>query len=355
MRRVSTRQSNMAKSPARSSPAPSTSAARKRPVDPLAGRRILVVDDDRAGIRTVREALLARDYEIIEAYDGAGALARVRDDRPDLVLMDVEMPGLNGVEVCRIIKANPGEDGFGFVPVILMTARGAGGKVEGLELGADDYLVKPFDSPELAARVQSMLRLKALQDELIARNRELDRINRELDQKKKEFEELSRTDALTSLFNRRYFEERFTAEFARSKRYRSPLTCLMIDLDHFKNVNDEHGHPLGDQVLRDVAGIVKDTLRDVDLVARYGGEEIVAILPETGPAEGRHVAERIRAAVEAHTTARSGEEARVTISVGVGTYPVPGIHQAEDLLRAADEALYRAKDAGRNCVRGYEE
>jgi two-component system cell cycle response regulator len=323
--------------------------------DPLAGKKILVVDDDRAGIRTVRDALKSSSYQIVEAYDGASALAKVRDEKPDLVLMDVEMPGLNGVEVCRIIKANPGENGFGFIPVILVTARGAGGKVEGLELGADDYLVKPFDASELAARLKSMLRLKALQDELIARNRELDHINQALDEKKREFEELSRTDALTSLFNRRYFEERFRVELARSKRYRSPLTCLMIDLDHFKTVNDAHGHPIGDQVLRDVAGIVKDTLRDVDLVARYGGEEIVAILPETGPLEGRHVAERVRAAVEAHRTVRGDIEAKVTISVGVATYPVPGLEEAEDLLRAADDALYRAKDSGRNCVRAHEE
>jgi len=202
-------------------PLPPRAAATPRPADGSSWSTTIAPE-----IRNIREALKPYDYQIIEAYDGSSALAKVRDDRPDLVLMDVEMPGLNGVEVCRIIKANPGDDGFGFIPVILVTARGPGGKVEGLELGADDYLVKPFDSPELAARVKSMLRLKVLQDELIARNRELDRINRELDQKKQEFEELSRTDALTSLFNRRYFEERFLSEFARSKRYRAPLTCF---------------------------------------------------------------------------------------------------------------------------------
>ncbi len=196
--------------------------ARREPAGPeLAGRKVLVVDDDRATVNQVKEALAPTGYVFFEAFDGAQALSQIREHRPDLIVMDVEMPGLGGVEVCRIVKANQGESGFGFVPVILMTSRTKGaGKVEGLELGADDYLVKPFDMLELSARVKSMLRLKALQDALIEKNRELDRANKELDRKREELLALSRTDALTGLFNRRYFDERLAAELARASRYR---------------------------------------------------------------------------------------------------------------------------------------
>ena len=155
-------------------------ARRASPGGELSGRTVLIVDDDPAHVRHVREGLAPHGYLFKEANDGTQALSAIRQARPDLILMDVEMPGLGGVEVCRIVKANSGEDGFGFIPVILMTARQAAGKVEGLELGADDYLVKPFDMLELSARVKSMLRLKALQDALVEKNRELDRANKEL-------------------------------------------------------------------------------------------------------------------------------------------------------------------------------
>jgi len=267
----------------------------------------------------------------------------------------VEMPGMSGVEICRIVKANQGESGFGFVPIILMTAR-MGGKVEGLELGADDYLVKPFDMPELSARVKSMLRLKALQDALVEKNRELDRANRELESKRAELLALSRTDVLTGLFNRRHFEERLEAEFARSVRYRVPLSCLMLDLDHFKRLNDTFGHGFGDQVLREVAQLARATLRSVDLLARYGGEELVALLPNTGPEDGVRAAERIRLAIAAHAVPFDGPEGRqdvhCTASIGVATHPAADVPTAEELVRTADGRLYAAKAAGRDRVVG---
>ncbi len=327
----------------------------------LVGKRILIVDDDRANIPLIREGLAAGGYQFLEAYDGPGALARIRDERPDLILMDVEMPGLGGVEVCRIVKANQrgaqsGDDrGFGFIPVILLTARGGTSKVEGLELGADDYLTKPFDMLELSARVKSMLRLKALADELTSKYRELDRVHRALEKKNLELEHLSRTDPLTGLFNRRYFEERFAAEFVRSERYRVPLTCVMLDIDYFKKLNDTHGHQAGDAALREVSAAIRQTLREVDLIARYGGEEIVAILPETAPLQGRQVAERLREEIAALKIARGEKILGVTVSIGVATYPVPGIENHEGLLRTADDALYKAKAAGRNRVHWYEE
>ncbi len=307
----------------------------------LEGRTILIVDDDRLNVRVLREELGHEPYRFLEAYDGAGALTVVRDGNPDLVLMDVEMPGLGGVEVCRILKGNLGQ--FGFVPVILMTARGPSGKVEGLELGADDYLVKPIEAAELRARVKSMLRLKVSNDRLQEANRQLAQLNARL-------EELSQTDALTGLHNRYYFDRRIEHEVERARRYGSPLAVVMIDIDHFKRVNDGHGHPFGDLVLRGVAQALKRVLRNVDSLARYGGEEFVAVLPETPRSEALAVAERLRQAVEAERFESGGQRVPVTISLGVASGPPPVVENPHEILKLADEALYRAKESGRNRV-----
>lgn len=321
----------------------------------LEGRTILVADDDRGVLSQVRAGLDGLGYHFVEAHDGAEVLTALRKSLPDLLLMDVEMPGLGGVEITRIIKANQGARGFGFLPVILMTARRTTGKVEGLELGADDYLTKPFDILELAARVRSMLRLKALQDELVEKNRALDHANRELEEKRQALLTLSRIDGLTQLVNRRYFDELLVSEFARAERYQTPLSCFLLDIDHFKKVNDTWGHPFGDVVLKEVASAAKRAVRDVDVLARYGGEELVALLPQAPPEEAWRAAERVRMGVEAmRLTWRGGptpQVVRCTVSIGVATWPSPGLDSAQALVQAADEALYAAKQGGRNQVR----
>jgi len=329
------------------------SARREEPGASHRGRRILLADDDQLIIAQIKQGLAGSDYSFFECADGTQVLSAIRQHHPDLLLLDVEMPGLGGVEVCRIVKANQGATGFGFIPVILMTARRTG-KVEGLELGADDYLIKPFDMLELSARVKSMLRLKVLQDALVDKNRELDKANKELEEKRQELLTLSRTDGLTGLINRRHFEERLTAEFARSERYRSPLSCFLLDIDHFKRVNDTWGHPFGDVVLREVAGVAKRALRDVDVIARYGGEELIALLPETSPEEAWRAAERVRMGVEAmRLTAETDagkQTVKCTASIGVATFPSDSVSSAGSLVQIADECLYEAKHAGRNQV-----
>lgn len=318
------------------------------------GHTLLVADDDRVALSHVRSGLKDAGYRFLEASDGTQVLTALRTNPPDLLLMDVEMPGLGGVEVCRIVKANQGENGFGFLPVILMTARRTNGKVEGLELGADDYLIKPFDMLELSARVKSMLRLKTLSDTLLEKNRQLDAMNRELEDRRLELLELSRTDGLTGLINRRYFDERLEAEFSRALRYQTPLSCFMMDLDHFKRVNDSFGHRFGDAVLREVAVVARRALREVDVLGRYGGEELVALLPQTTPSEARRAAERIRQGVESlELSARPAggpSTVRCTVSVGVASFPAHSITSGAELVQVADECLFAAKKAGRNRV-----
>ncbi len=329
-------------------------ARRDEAVLKLEGRLLLLVDDDRAVLSLLRRGLEPFGYRFEEAEDGTQALTAIRKHHPDLIIMDVEMPGLGGVEVCRIVKANQGS-GFAFTPVILMTAGRSSGKVEGLELGADDYLVKPFDMHEVSARVKSMLRLKALQDTLVEKNKELDRINRELEEKRAALEQLSRTDGLTGLVNRRHFDERLETEWARAMRYRAPLSCLLLDIDHFKRVNDTWGHQFGDTVLREVAGVARRTLRDVDVLARYGGEELIFLLPETTPEEAWRAAERLRMGVEAMRlvcrTVEPPETVRCTASIGVATAPGLELETAAELVQLADQCLYEAKEGGRNQVR----
>jgi len=307
-------------------------------------RKILVVDDDNAVRSTIGLMLEEEGYQVDKAMDGNDALAKIREGRPELILMDVEMPGLGGREVCRIIK---GSKNFGFIPVILVTARqDLHTKVEGFEMGADDYIVKPINMMELSARVKSMLRIKALQDELMEKNDRLMSMNERL-------QELSMTDALTGIYNRLFFQKRFSYEFQRANRYRVQLAVIIMDLDHFKRINDTYGHQFGDFVLKRVGALLLATVRQVDIVARYGGEEIVVVCPETNPQQVQVVAERIRAVIETEEFTQDGRSARVTTSIGVAVYPdlKDRIRNMDDFLKLADEALYVAKDDGRNRVR----
>ena len=264
------------------------------------------MDDDRASLAWLRDGLASGNFEYFEAYDGAGALAQVRDQKPDLVLMDVEMPGMGGVEACRIIKANAGAGGFGFLPVILMTARRGDGKVEGLELGADDYLVKPIDLLELGARVRSMLRLKGLQDTLVAKVAELEQAQRELEEKRRELLTLSRTDSLTGLFNRGYFEERFAFEFSRGIALRQPAGPGLCPTSITSSASTHPGPPRG---RRHPPGAGPGDARDA---ARRGSRGPLWRRGVRGPApadpsrQGKLAAERLRQAVEKTRVEHSG-------------------------------------------------
>ncbi len=310
--------------------------------------RILVVDDHPDNVEIIDARLSSRGYQIETAANGQEALARVHANPPHLILCDVMMPVMDGYEVSRRVK---NDESLPYIPIILVTARDStADKVEGLEAGADDYLTKPINFPELEARVRSMLRIKRLQDELDLKNRELERTNQELEVANRKLRKLSITDGLTELFNHRHVHELLHEEFERSRRSGEPLAVVMIDLDRFKAVNDTYGHPTGDVILYETARIIRETAREIDMVGRYGGEEFIAILPNTAEEEASKFAERVRAAVEGYVFRDEANEVRMTASSGVASFPGIDSDTPEALLKRADEALYVAKESGRNRV-----
>lgn len=303
--------------------------------------RILVVDDHPDNVEIIDARLSSRGYQIDTATNGQEALDKVQENPPHLILCDVMMPVMDGYEVSRRIK---GDEALPFIPIILVTARDSTqDKVEGLEAGADDYLTKPINFPELEARVRSMLRIKRLQDELDEKNRELELANKRL-------RKLSITDGLTELFNHRHIHQLLREEFERSRRTGEPMAVAMLDLDRFKQVNDTYGHPTGDVILYETAQILKETAREIDMVGRYGGEEFIVILPDTDEDAAAKFAERVRGQVAEHVYRDETTEVRMTVSSGVASFPEAAVEEEETLLKRADEALYRAKESGRNRV-----
>jgi two-component system, cell cycle response regulator len=293
---------------------------------------ILVAEDSRVVRAILREPLSAHGYRVLEAADGEQALACCLRDRPDMVLLDVEMPVLDGHQVLARIKQRPE---LADVPVVFLTARATTEDVvQGLRLGAHDYLRKPFEASELLARVSAALRVKALQDELRRRNLELDR--------------MSRTDALTGLYNRRHLEERLGELVSLARRHGEDLGAALVDLDHFKAVNDTAGHPAGDAVLQVTADRLRNSLRAEDVLGRWGGEEFLVLLPRTDAAGARLVAERMRQALAGQPIPLpDGGEVKVTASIGVAAGTDDGV---AGLVDRADAALYEAKAAGRDRV-----
>ncbi len=300
---------------------------------------ILLVEDDKVQAKVTKDSLESFGYEVILAADGKSAIKSAKTQKVDVIVLDLVLPDISGNEVSRWLKLNPDTKG---IPIIMLTVRSSmTEKVAGLVAGADDYLPKPYDEIELNARIYACLRTKTLQDELREKNRQLEDALLKL-------EIQAITDPLTELFNRRYFLSAIEKEFNRTVRYKSPTSCLMIDIDHFKNINDAYGHRAGDISLKEAAAIIKICTRDVDKVARWGGEEFIVLLPETGREDALLVAARILGSFSHH--AFSAFPDRITVSIGLATAPSPHIDTAEKLIHQADLALYEAKIKGRNRI-----
>lgn len=297
---------------------------------------VLIIDDDDNIRREVKSRLQeARLFEqYYEAADGIDGFKILLNKSVDLVLCDVVMPGIDGF---KFLSMKTARTEFDDIPVIMLTGEDdVKLKIKALEQGASDYITKPFHPGELIARVRVHYDIKRLQEELRISNRRL--------------EELSNTDDLTKLYNRRYFMELMELEFQRAQRYESSLSFVMIDIDNFKSFNDNYGHLLGDHILYEVAQLLRETLRVHDIVGRYGGEEFGMLMPETDDKGALVVAERYRKRVEEFVLFEADKELRITISLGVASYPHPEIKTVDDLIRLADNALYKAKSNGRNRV-----
>ena len=294
---------------------------------------ILVVDDSAVAREVILDALRQTNLAatLLTAPSGREALVLMAGQNVDLVLCDLEMPGIDGLGFLDRLSAN---DLWREIPVIILTGHEAReDKIRGLERGACDYVTKPFDAGELVARVKVQLKIKSLQDRLRESNRQL--------------EQLSRTDPLTGLANRRYFMEVLEEAFAAATGDGAPLALLMLDIDHFKQLNDTRGHQVGDTVLARLG----DLLLDCDgFAARYGGEEFAIVLMERDLADATRIAGALCREVASLAFDPPLTDLKVTASLGVAAIPHPSIETLNQLIRESDDALYRAKHAGRNRI-----
>lgn len=287
---------------------------------------MLVIDDSQDVHRLLRARLKHEDLELLAAGDGKTGLTLAAEQMPSAILLDLDMPGMDGFEVLRALKEEAKTHN---IPVIVLSGlQSPQDKVMAFDLGAVDYVTKPFDLTELRVRVRSAVRMQQLLKMLAQK---------------------AQIDGLTGLWNRVYFNHRWSEEVSRASRRGGNLSIAMLDVDHFKSINDTYGHPAGDQVIQGLAKLLQRECRQSDLACRYGGEEFALIMPDTATTDAKAVCERIRAAFEALTWARHPERT-VTISIGVCGGSGAGAVTAESWVDQADRNLYQAKHSGRNRV-----
>jgi diguanylate cyclase (GGDEF)-like protein len=305
--------------------------------------KILIIDDTLANIEILYK-ILQDEYDIYFAKCGADGVRIVNREMPDLVLLDIMMPVMDGYQVCSILK---GDRNTAAIPVIFITAMGGeGDETKGLDCGAIDYITKPINPSIVRARVRNHLELKRSRDLL-------NKLTAELSEKNRELEILARADGLTGLANRRHFNEVLDAEIKRAMRTYQDLSLLLCDIDFFKKYNDQYGHVAGDKCLEAVGELLRSNFRRAgDLPARYGGEEFAVILPDTSPENAWQLAERLRMELVARAMPHDfhGVLGVVTISIGVVGGQVSRDRTPEWFINEADRALYQSKENGRNCV-----
>lgn len=295
--------------------------------------KILLVDDDSDNLKIVRRLLEKEGYSVEAAQSGEAGLQALDSYRPDLVLLDVNMPGMDGLETIQLLKRKENTAAVVFVTANSNTSD----IIRGLDAGALDYISKPFSGMELLARVRAQLRVKKLQDDLREANKKL--------------QGLVEIDDLTGLYNMRSVYEKLDQEIERGRRYSHGVAAIMLDMDHFKGVNDNHDHLFGSHVLAEVGSIIKKNIRTHDFGARYGGDEFLICLSQTTTEGAKLFCERLRAVLENHLFKSGDDEIRLTASMGCAII-VDGksMIDGRSLVRHADHGLYQSKEEGRNRV-----
>ena len=307
-------------------------------------KTLLIVDDSalirKSVVKVVQSAQIFG--RILQTPNGLEALEILLKEDIDLLISDISMPRMDGFKLLTTLR---NLEKYKDLPVILLSSQNeAHQKIKGLQGGANDYVTKPFEPGELVARIKNLLMMKELQDELAKKNKAMELANKKLEQ-------LSVTDELTGVWNRRYLWERLEEEITKARRFNLTVSCLMIDIDDFKVINDTYGHITGDTVLIEIAKILKSQCRNHDLLARFGGEEFVMVLHQTDLDGAVQLAQRLVKAVERHPFSTEDQRTlKATISIGVATYPAQDITDVNGLMKKADEALYQAKRRGKNRV-----
>ncbi len=288
--------------------------------------KVFVVDDNKKNIRLLQEILEDNSFEVYPFESGLSVVNKAKEIKPDIILLDIMMPEIDGFELCQSLKNEPETMD---IPVIMVTAKAEGSDVKrALEFGAFDYIKKPIEEVETLARINAALRFKKDQDLL---------------------KEKAMKDSLTGLYNHALLEELLKKEFLNAERTNDPVSYAMLDIDFFKTINDTYGHKAGDHVLRGIAAILNLTVRQNDIVGRYGGEEFGLVLPETSAEPAFQLCEWIRKAIEEHLFHLDKKEVKITVSIGV-CIKSPEFKDYKEMIQKADKMLYEAKAKGRNRV-----
>jgi diguanylate cyclase (GGDEF)-like protein len=321
---------------------------------------VLIVDDHPHNLRVVTEMMEECGYEPVIALSGKKALGFIGIQKPDLILLDVKMPELDGYEVCRILKSDPQTRD---IPIIFLTVQSdLDDVIKGFESGAVDFISKPFNILELQMRTKTHLELKRIRDAQKTYNEQLENANRELKQANEiirtqneqlrevafRLEQLSKTDVLTDLYNRRYMLEKLADEVNRYKRNQNSFSIIIADIDDFKKVNDTYGHDCGDYIIKKTAQTIAESVRGIDAAGRWGGEEFLVLLPETATEGALVLAERIQKNVRQGVWIYNQVQIVISLTLGIATFD--GETDLDVVIKKADRALYEGKNNGKNCT-----
>jgi diguanylate cyclase (GGDEF)-like protein len=310
----------------------------------MGNQSILIIEDSPTQALYTLSILQTAGYQGTVVSTGQGCFEVISAAPPDLILLDVNLPDMDGYEVCVKVR----ETAKQYIPIMMFTGERTAieDRIAGFTSGADDYMEKPFDPRELLARVQSLLRIKNLLDEMLKR----------LSSTRESYQALKKIalyDHLTEIYNRHYFTEMMDREFGMAKRYATPIACILADIDYFRDFNTRAGHALGDWVLRETAALLKNSIRQGDIVARYGGDEFIFLLPMTGLDSAEEMAQRLRDIFDANEWDSPIGKLKITLSFGVAAMPAVYVETPGELIDCADKAMYEAKNLGRNRVGVY--